>query len=65
VAKPLTRRELHAEVDQQLDRFGYGEEIPIDFGRLTIDVQIEHGEVTTTIGERQLRRKRHAKPSTG
>lgn len=56
--KPLTRKELHAELDQALDRWGYEEEIPIAFGRITLDVQIEHNEVTARVAERELTRKR-------
>lgn len=54
----LTRKQLHAALDEYLDECGYGEEIPMEFGSLKVDVQIEHSEVTAIIGERFIKRKR-------
>lgn len=50
----ITREEIHNALDAQLDKWGYKNELNIERGRITIEVQIENGKKTVTIAERQI-----------
>jgi hypothetical protein len=49
----VQRREIHDLIDKQLDDWKYGENIPIQYGRVIFELQVENGEVTMVTKERE------------
>jgi hypothetical protein len=49
----LKRKEFHKLIDEQLDKYGYGDEIDISWGKLTTEVSFQNEKVTVVLKERE------------
>jgi hypothetical protein len=53
---PVTRTQVHDAVDEYLDQCKYGERIPIENGKLSIELLMDKGQVDCIICERQRKK---------
>ena len=52
----MTREEIHKKVDSVLDEYGYEDNIPIKWGSITIQVDIQKGQEVVEITERKTKK---------
>lgn len=62
---PYTRKDLHKDIDDLLDKKGYGDDLSIDFGKILIEVAFQNGKVQTRTIDRESFRERTVSPATG
>jgi len=52
-----TRTQIHEAVDEYLDWCKFGEKIPIENGRLMIELLVDKGRIDITVGDRQRKKQ--------
>lgn len=55
---PYTRKDLHKDIDELLDRHHMGEELTMNFGKIILEIQFQNNKVETRFKERESTKER-------
>lgn len=62
---PYSRKELHRDLDDLLDKKGYGDDISMEFGRIHIEISFQNGKVQLKHIDRESFSGKVIAPATG
>jgi hypothetical protein len=52
-----TRTQVHEAIDEYFDWCKYGEKIPIENGRIVVEVLVDKGRIDIVVGDRQRKKQ--------
>lgn len=62
---PYTRKDLHDDIDDLLNKKGYGDDLSMKFGRILVEISFQDGKLHTRVIDRESFRERNVAPVTG
>ena len=57
----ISRKEIYAEIDKELDKHKFGDSIPVNFTNLGFELHFQNGILETKVFFRQTSRSREIK----